>query len=149
MLQHLPDPEFGLRALRDVLETDGAMNLMVYATYGCFGVYMLQEYCQRLGIGHSDKEVNDLANTLTTLPPTHPLARLLGESPDITSIAGLVDALLNPQDRAFTVPQLFALVDYCETRFFRWVRQAPYLPQCGSLATTPHAVQLEKLTQRE
>ena len=27
------------------------MNLMVYAAYGRAGVYMLQEYCRRLGIG--------------------------------------------------------------------------------------------------
>ena len=125
------------------------MILMVYATYGRVGVSMLQEYCCRLGIGHSDKEIKDLANTLTALPPTHPLAHLLGESPDFTSIAGLADALLNPQDRAYTVPQLFELVDHCETKFFRWVRQAPYLPRCGSLVTTPHAVQLEKQTQKE
>jgi SAM-dependent methyltransferase len=104
VLHHLPDPEFGLRALRDVLETDGALNLMVYATYGCLGVYLLQDYRRRLGIGRSDKEVNDLANTFTAFPPDHFLVYILVGSPVFNSTAGLADALLNPQDRAYTVP---------------------------------------------
>jgi len=145
VLHHLPDPEFGLHALRDVLETDGAMNLMVYANYGRVGVSMLQEYCRRLGIGHSNGEIQDLAKTLLALPPIHPLAGLLGESSDFRSKAGLADALLNPQDRAYTVPQLFDLIERCGLRFFRWIRQAPYLPQCGCLANTPHTAQLAKL----
>ena len=42
VLHHLPDPDAGLRALRDVLEPTGALNVMVYAPYGRAGVYMLQ-----------------------------------------------------------------------------------------------------------
>ena len=113
MLHHLPVPEEGLRALREVLQPDGAMHLMVYATYGRAGVYMLQEYCRRLGVGHTDQEIRDLAVTLTALPYRHPLAHLLGESPDFRHRDALADALLNPQDRAYTVPQLFDLIDGC------------------------------------
>ena len=51
VLHHLPDPDAGLRALHDVLEPTGAVNVMVYAPYGRAGVYMLQDYCRRLGIG--------------------------------------------------------------------------------------------------
>ena len=149
VLHHLPEPEVGLNALRDVLEVKGAMHLMVYAPYGRAGVYMLQEYCRRLDICHTDQEIQELANTLTALPPSHPLARLLGESPDFGSKAGLADALLNPQDRAYTVDQLFDLIQGCGMTFGRWVRQAPYLPQCGSLASTPHASRLAKLPLRE
>lgn len=51
VLHHLVDPDAGLRALGSVLKPDGAMYLMVYAPYGRTGVYMIQEYCRRLGIG--------------------------------------------------------------------------------------------------
>jgi SAM-dependent methyltransferase len=145
VLHHLLDPDAGLRALRDVLEPDGAMHLMVYAAYGRAGVYMLQDYCRRLGIGNSGKEIRDLANTLRALPQDHPLARLMGESADFRSQAGLADALLHPQDRAYTVPELFDFVDRAGLVFGRWVRQAPYLPQCGALATAPHASRLAML----
>lgn len=131
MLHHLPAPDAGLRALQAVLEPGGALHLMVYAPYGRAGVYLLQDYCRRLVIGHSRQEIRDLAVTLTALPRAHPLARLLAESPDFQSPDGLADALLNPQDRAYSVPQLFDLIEGCGLRFGRWVRQAPYLPGCG------------------
>ena len=149
VLHHLPDPDAGLRALRDVLTLDGAMHLMVYATYGRTGIYMLQDYCRRLGIGTSNQEVRDLANTLMALPQDHPLATLLAGSPDFRTKAGLADALLHPQDRAYSVPQLFGFIDQAGLTFGRWVRQAPYLPQCGALAQTPHTVQLTGLSPKD
>jgi SAM-dependent methyltransferase len=149
VLHHLPDPLEGLRALREALEPDGVLHLMVYAAYGRAGVTMLQEYCRRLGIGLTDKEINDLAHTLTALPAHHPLARLLADTPDFRRRDALADALLNPLERVYTVPQVFDLVASCGLSFNRWVRQAPYLPQCGSLKTTPHAARLAKLPLRE
>src|SRR5208282_208233 len=50
VLHHLADPDAGLSALRSVLKPDGAMHLMVYAPYGRAGIYMLQEFCRRIGI---------------------------------------------------------------------------------------------------
>jgi len=149
VLHHLPDPDAGLRALQAVLEPDGALHLMVYAPYGRAGVTLLQDYCRRLGIGHSAQEIRDLAATLTALPRAHPLARLLAESPDFQSPDGLADALLNPQERAYSVPQLFDWLQRGGLRFGRWLRQAPYLAQCGSLAGTPHAARLAALPPME
>jgi SAM-dependent methyltransferase len=149
VLHHLPNPEEGLRVLREVLKLDGAMHLMVYAAYGRAGVYMLQEYCRRLGIGHTEAEIQDLAMTLMALPHGHPLAHLLGESPDFQRKDALADALLNPQDRAYTVPQLLDLIERCGLAFGRWVRQAPYLPRCGAPTGTPHSARLAALPPRE
>jgi SAM-dependent methyltransferase len=77
VLHHLSDPDKGLRALHDVLEPDGAMHVMVYAPYGRAGVYLLQDYCRRLGIGTSSQEIKDLVASLKALPPDHPLIPLL------------------------------------------------------------------------
>jgi hypothetical protein len=110
---------------------------------------MLQEYCRRLGVGASDQDIRDLALTLTALPRSHPLARLLAESPDFRSKDALADALLNPQERAYSVPQLLDLIESEGLRFGRWVRQAPYLPQCSGLAATPHAGRLAALPVKE
>jgi SAM-dependent methyltransferase len=149
VLHHLPDPAEGLSALRGVLAPDGAVHLMVYGTYGRAGVAMLQEYCRRLGVGASDQEIRDLAITLTSLPRSHPLARLLAESPDFQHKDALADALLNPQERTYSVPQLLDLIESEGLRFGRWVRQAPYLPQCSGLAATPHAGRLAALPLKE
>ena len=146
VLHHLPDPDAGLRALREVLKPAGAVNVMVYAPYGRTGIYMLQEYCRRLGIGPTDAEIRDLAASLKALPPDHPLAPLLRNSPDFADRAGLADALLHPVDRAYSVPQLMDFLGRADLAFGRWVRQAPYLPACGALASTPHRSRLEALT---
>jgi hypothetical protein len=82
------------------------MHLMVYAPYGRAGIYMLQEFCRRIGIQASDDEIRDLVVARGALPAAHPLARLLRDAPDFRQEAALADALLNPQDRAYSVPQL-------------------------------------------
>ena len=138
VLHHLPDPVAGLRALRDVLSSEGAMHLMVYAPFGRVGIYMLQEYCRRLGIGTSADEIRDLAANISALPPDHPLMPLLRSVADFQNAAGLADALLNPRDRSYSVPELFELLAEAELEFGRWLRQAPYLPSCGALAVSPH-----------
>jgi SAM-dependent methyltransferase len=149
VLHHLADPDAGLRALHDVLEPDGAMHMMVYAPYGRAGVYLLQDYCRRLGIGTSSQEIKHLAASLKALPPDHPLIPLLRNAPDFRTEAALADALLHPQDRAYSVPQLFNFLAAGGFRFGRWVRQAAYLPQCGALASTPHQPLLTRLPMPE
>ena len=147
VLHHLPDPDKGIRALREVMEVDGAMELMLYAPYGRAGVYMLQEYYRRLGIGTSSAEIRDVGKSLTALPQDHPIVPLLRNSPDFRSEAGLADALLNPQDRSYSVPQLMEYVDRSGLRFGRWIRQAPYLPFCGSVLNSPHQPLLSRLAE--
>jgi SAM-dependent methyltransferase len=149
VLHHLSDPDKGLRALHDVLEPDGAMHLMVYAPYGRAGVYLLQDYCRRLGIGTSSQEIKDLAASLKALPPDHPLIPLLRNAPDLRTEGALADALLHPQDRAYSVPQLFNFLAAGGFSFGRWLRQAAYLPQCGVLASSPHQPLLTRLPMPE
>jgi SAM-dependent methyltransferase len=149
VLHHLVDPDAGLRALRSVLSDDGAMYLMVYAPYGRTGVYMLQEYCRRLGIGTSPQEINDLTAVLKWLPEHHPLLSMVRGSRDSLDAGALSDALLNPRDRTYSVPQLFDFIDSNELTLGRWYWQAPYSPQCGSILATPHAERLAALPERE
>ena len=131
VLHHLADPDSGLAALRSVLKPDGAMHLMVYAPYGRTGVYMLQEFCRRLGIRATNEGIGNLITVLRALPPGHPLETVLREAPDFQQEAALADALLHPQDRAYSVPQLFDFIQRGGLTFGRWVKQAPYSAHCG------------------
>jgi SAM-dependent methyltransferase len=149
VLHHLPDPDAGLQSLRDVLKPHGAMQIMVYARYGRTGIYMMQEYCRQLGIGSSDGELADLADALKHLPDDHPMSWMLHRFRDFTQPGALADALLHPQDRAYTVPEVHAWLDRCGMTFGRWLEQAPYLPQCGAIAQTPHAARLRALPEAE
>jgi SAM-dependent methyltransferase len=145
VLHHLADPDAGLRALHGVLAPAGAMHVMVYAPYGRAGVYAIQEYCRSLGLGWSDRDVDDLAATLRALPPDHPLVPLLRASPDFASKDGLADALLHPRDRPYVVSEFLEFLRRAGLRFGRWIRQAPYLPSCGAIASTPHAERIAAL----
>src|SRR5262249_20402764 len=145
VLHHLPDPHAGLRSLAGVLKADGVMHLMVYAKYGRTGVYMLQEFCRRIGIEATDDGMRDLLTTLEALPHGHPLAQLLRHAPDFRQRAALADALLHPQDRAYSVPELLDLLEAVGLRFGRWVRQAPYSPLCGAMATIARTGHLAEL----
>ncbi len=149
VLHHLADPAAGLRCLADVLAPQGALTLMVYAPYGRAGVYLMQDYCRRLGVEPSTADIADLVSVLREIPDGHPLRRLLHESPDFATDDALADALLNPRDRAYSVPDLLALVDAAGLRFGRWQRQAPYLPGCGSIGETPHAARIAALPRAE
>ena len=148
VLHHLENPDAGLSALRSVLKPDGAMHLMVYAPYGRTGVYMLQEFCRRVGIQATDAGIRDLIRALSALPPGHPLESLLRQAPDFRDEAALADALLHPQDRAYSVPQLFEFIRKGGLRFGRWIKQAPYSPRCGVMARIPQADRILQLSDQ-
>jgi SAM-dependent methyltransferase len=145
VLHHLANPDAGLAALHDVLNPDGAMHLMVYAPYGRTGIYMMQDFCRRLGIQATDEGIRELIAALKLLPRGHPLENLLREAPDFRHEAALADALLHPQDRAYSVPELFNYLNTNGLTFGRWVRQAPYSVHCGVVAKLPQAARMAKM----
>ena len=149
VLHHLADPGAGLRALRGALKPGGAMHLMVYAPYGRAGIYMLQEFGRRIGLHPTDIEISDLINALSALPPGHPLESLLSQAPDFRTEGAVADALLHPQDRAYSVPQLFDFIASAGLAFGRWVRQAPYSLHCGVIAKLPQAARMARLPLTE
>ena len=149
VLHHLPDPDAGLAALQSCLKPGGAMHLMVYAPYGRAGIYMIQDYCRRLGIGSTKPEIRELAASLAALPRDHPLVPILQNSPDFKNESALADALLHPQDRAYSVDEFFAFVEGAGLEFGRWIRQAPYLPDCGALTQIPHNARLGQLPPQQ
>ncbi len=148
VLHHLSDPDAGLRSLRNVLAVNGAMHIMVYAPYGRAGIYMMQDYCRILGIGVADAELRDLGETVQSLPVDHPIARVVRHAKDFAQPGALADALLNPQELAYSVPQLYDWLERCGLKFGRWYEQGPYLPQCGAIDRAPHGARLASLAPR-
>jgi SAM-dependent methyltransferase len=145
VLHHLADPDAGLCSLRDVLAPDGALHVMIYAAYGRVGIYMMQEYCRLLGVRATEAELWDLGATLGALSTDHPIAAVMMRAKDFRRPDALADALLHPQDRAYTVPQLYAWLERCGLSFARWFEHAPYLPQCGAVASMSHGPRLVSL----
>jgi SAM-dependent methyltransferase len=113
VLHHLPDPAAGLAALRAVLAPGGGIGLMVYAPHGRTGVYMLQDALRLLA--PPDRPPPERLEIARRLWRHLPETAWLKKNPWITDHltggdAGLYDLLLNPRDRAFTVPALLDLL---------------------------------------
>jgi SAM-dependent methyltransferase len=113
VLHHLPDPAEGLRALVSVLAPGGGMGLMVYAPHGRTGVYMVQDALRLLAPPEEAPTARlDVARrVMRHLPQSNWLRTNPYFSDHISGgDAGLYDLLLNPRDRAFSVPDLYALL---------------------------------------
>lgn len=110
VLHHLPDPDAGLRALLAVLKEDGALGMMVYASYGRTGVYQLQTLLRLLQDGVTDDAARlaHASAVLQCLPASHWFKR--GEDlhqDHKIGDAGIYDLLLHGQDRSYTVGEVF------------------------------------------
>ena len=146
VLHHLQDPDGALAALRRQLKPEGAMHLMVYAPYGRTAIYIFQEFCRRSGISATKEGLTDLIAALRELPPDHPLKEQLRDALDVRNAAALADALLHPYDRAYSVPQLFDFIERAQLVFGRWIKQAPYWPDCGAMAHLPMVSRVGELS---
>jgi len=131
VLHHLPDPEAGLRALVSVLAPGGGLGLMLYAPHGRTGVYMVQDALRLLAPAEEAPaaRLEVARRVMRTLPETAWLRqnRFLDDHVN-GGDAGLYDILLNPRDRAFTVPQVAAFVAGAGLAVTCWVEPLRYDP---------------------
>jgi SAM-dependent methyltransferase len=131
VLHHLPDPAEGLRALTSVLAPDGGIGLMVYAPHGRTGVYMVQDALRLLAPAEQPPAARlDVARRVMRHLPETAWLRKNGFLDDHVNGGdpGLYDLLLNPRDRAFTVPQLVELLARAGLRVACWVEPLRYDP---------------------
>ena len=110
VLHHLADPDLGLKALRAVLKEDGAMGIMVYATYGRTGVYQMQKLLRLVNDDESNAQIKiqSARTILNSLPQSNWFNRAEELQQDHKQgDAGIYDLLLHSQDRAYTCGELF------------------------------------------
>ena len=114
VLHHMADPQAGLDALKSVLHPKGAIALMVYAQYGRSGIYQMQELLRRIHVNEDDpqKKVSNTRALLKGLPEGNWYNFNSGLwDLELKTDIGLYDLLLHPQDRAYTVPELYEYVE--------------------------------------
>lgn len=152
VLHHLPDPDAGFSALTKALKPNGGMGLMVYGTMGRTGVYDMQ-----MMLGHltaqdrtPDQEVQTAKALLQDLPDTNRFRRNPYVSDHKNNDAGLYDLLLHRQDRAYTVPELYAALDGAGLGLVSFVGRWNY--DCSSLISNAkikaRLLQLDERTQQ-
>ena len=132
VLHHLENPAAGLAILARALAPGGGLGLMVYGALGRTGVYQAQTMLRMLNEpGEPAAPRLDLARRLLKqLPPTNWLVRnpFVGDHLQ-GGEAGLYDLLLHERDRAFTVPELSALVASAGLSVVSLIEPARYMPE--------------------
>lgn len=136
VIHHLPEPATGLAALRKVLREDGRVYLMLYAPHGRDAIYYLQALMEQLGVNSADiteEELDQLRRLVESLPREHPIWHRRRQFPDLSQPAELVDYLLHPQDRPYTLAQCRELLESCGLLLQDVFNRAHYSPRCSPL----------------
>lgn len=149
VLHHLPDPVAGGKALAEVLEPEGVMHLMLYGATLRAGVYMLQQAFRAAGIEQSEADVALMRDMCQHLPRHHAIQPFIAQSGDWNDDAGLVDILLHPQDRAYSVPEIFDFVEDIGMQFRGWLDNGAYAATNFLLPNFPGYERLIALPMRE
>ena len=121
VLHHLDDPLLGLQTLKNLLNDNGAMGLMLYGEYGRTGVYQMQQLMRMINVNENNL-ANKVINTkkiLANLPETNWFTHnekflvdhINGED------NGLVDLLLHEQDRAYSIVDVYQLLEQSALKF--------------------------------
>ena len=126
VLHHLPDPDAGLRSLRDVLKPHGVISIMLYGYFPRVGVYMLQEVFRQLGLKQDAEGIGIVKRALNVLPRWHHLNVYRQMAPDLGYDSGLVDTFLHPADRAFTVSEILKLARDNDLTLQSWLDNLQY-----------------------
>jgi len=126
VLHHLPDPDAGLRSLRDVLKPHGVMSVMLYGAFPRVGVYMLQQVFRLLDLKQDAEGIGVVKRTIDVLPKWHHLNAYRQTAPDLGYDSGLVDTFLHPADRAFTVAEILKLAQDNGLALQSWLDNLKY-----------------------
>jgi SAM-dependent methyltransferase len=116
VLHHLENPTDGLNSLKNVLEDNGCMSIMVYGKYGRTGVYQMQDLMKKINNNSVNEDylnkINNFKNIYKQLPYNNWFK--LGEhliSDHNYSDEGIVDLILHCQDTSYTVSELYEFIE--------------------------------------
>jgi SAM-dependent methyltransferase len=128
VLMVMADPLAGMKALARCVRPDGAIGVMLYAKYGRIGVELLLSLFRDLGLRQDDASVHMVKETLSLLPPGHPLNGYRKIAPELEFDTALVDTFLHGRDRSYTVDECIDLVTSAGLEFQGWFLKSPYYP---------------------
>jgi SAM-dependent methyltransferase len=149
VLHHMAAPLTGMKALADCLRPDGAMGLMLYATYGRTGIYLLQSVFRDFGLQQDEASLNVVKDVLANLPADHPIQNYFKISTDWHFDAGLVDMFLHGRDRSFTVDECIDLVTTAGLAFQGWLYKSPYYLNDVCIPVSPLTAAVNALPERK
>ncbi len=140
VLHHLSDPLQGLRALKAVLAPHGVMSVMVYGLFGREPLYRLVDAINRVLPEDLSLEQRLVAARQMVRQLPMPAVRT-GPWADLDGLrdAEFVDRYLNVNEVAWSVEELFELLEKAGMRFLRWCEPADWTlpPNTNFAALSP------------
>ncbi len=124
VLYLLPDPDQGLRAMREVLKPQGILRVNLHSALQRAPFYRAQSFCRLLGLMESspgEMEVALLKEIMTPMKDQTDLKRRAWTEQAKTYKTNewiLVNYLLQG-DKGYTVPDLFRMLERCDLEFMR------------------------------
>jgi len=130
VLDHLPDPAAGMKALAGCLRQDGVMAVMLCAKYGQIGAEVLESVFGDVDLQPDDVSVPMMKETISRLAPDHFAQSYLRTAPELQALddAALVDTFLYDRRHSYTVDDCIDLVTAAGLVFQGWLLKAPYYP---------------------
>ena len=163
VIHHTKNPQESLSKLLQTSKNDGALFIMVYASYLRIGVYYLQDAFRYLNL-KPDKKGIEAAKKLIELSPknhyAHNYIKAITNTTgtkDLLFDAGFVDTFFNARDKAYDIFELKELIDNAGAYFQCWDDNAWFyrslfnFPKTGGLIQSFNALdpwQLADFTQK-
>ena len=163
VIHHTKNPQESLSKLLQTSKNDGALFIMVYASYLRIGVYYLQDAFRYLDL-KPDKKGIEAAKKLIELSPknhyAHNYIKAITNTTgtkDLSFDAGFVDTFFNARDKAYDIFELKELIDNAGAYFQCWDDNAWFyrslfnFPKTGGLIQSFNALdpwQLADFTQK-
>jgi hypothetical protein len=149
VLHHMADPLTGLKALADCLRPTGAMGLMLYATLGRAGVYVMQSVFRDMGLTQDEASLAVVKDVLANLEPDHPVQSFFKTSTDWHYDAGLVDLFLHGRDRSYSVDDCLDFVAAAGLVFQGFFDKSPYYLRDQFAPQSPLTIAINALPERK
>ncbi|MDA9643124.1 class I SAM-dependent methyltransferase [bacterium] len=128
VIHHTKNPQASLNRLVEITKNDGALFIMVYASYLRMGIYLLQDAFKYLNLKSNNKDINLAKRLIELLPKSHYAHNYLDEitdtnlvgTKDLSFDAGIVDTFFNARDVAYNINELKYLINSSGAYFQNW-----------------------------
>jgi SAM-dependent methyltransferase len=131
VIHHTKDPQKSLNILVKATKDDGALFIMVYASYLRMGVYFLQDAFRYLDLKNTKKDIGVAKRLIELIPQNHYVNKYLDSakvedttivtsSQDMHYDAGFVDTFFNARDVSFNIDELKILINKSGSYFQGW-----------------------------
>ena len=148
VIHHTKNPEKSLSKLLQTTKSDGALFIMVYASYLRVGIYYLQDAFRYLNLKPNKKGIEVAKRLIELSTKGHYAHRYIDSmnnssgNKDLSFDAGFVDTFFNARDKAYDIYELKKLIDYagayfqcCEDNAY-YYRELFSFPKNGDLFQT-------------